>query len=160
MTTDSCRWLASSAHSSPSAPPSTTARTRSSRRISRGCESPATPPSAIPEELGGLGASLRQVCYAQAELARYCGATALAVNMHLHPHWPRSTAGSTARRTPANLLRRVAAERLILMSSGGSDGIWPSTTATRESGGFRVNGRKAFCSQAPVANVLSTFATL
>src|ERR1051325_3324826 len=38
---------------------------------------------AIPEELGGLGGSLRQVCYAQAELARYCAATALAVNMHI-----------------------------------------------------------------------------
>src|SRR5688572_9863911 len=35
---------------------------------------------AIPEELGGLGASLRQVLYAQAELAKYCGSTALAVN--------------------------------------------------------------------------------
>src|SRR5690242_16436366 len=38
----------------------------------------------IPEELGGLGASLRQIVYAQAELGRYCGATALAVNMHLY----------------------------------------------------------------------------
>src|SRR5215218_4232990 len=39
---------------------------------------------AIPLELGGLGASLRQVCYAQAELGRSCGATALAVNMHIY----------------------------------------------------------------------------
>src|SRR5919112_2519639 len=39
---------------------------------------------AVPEELGGLGASLRQVCYAQVELGRYCGATALAVNMHIY----------------------------------------------------------------------------
>src|SRR5829696_3566375 len=39
---------------------------------------------AIPAELGGLGASLRQICYAQAELARYCGSTALAVNMHIY----------------------------------------------------------------------------
>src|SRR4051812_9887778 len=38
---------------------------------------------AVPEELGGLGASMRQVCYAQAELARGCASTALAVNMHL-----------------------------------------------------------------------------
>src|SRR5829696_3956162 len=33
----------------------------------------------VPEELGGLGASLRQTCYEQAELARCCGSTALAV---------------------------------------------------------------------------------
>ena len=39
---------------------------------------------AVPEELGGLGATMRQVCYAQAELARHDGATALAVTMHLY----------------------------------------------------------------------------
>src|SRR5215212_5158541 len=114
---------------------------------------------AIPEELGGLGASLRQVCYAQAELARYCGATALAVNMHIYltlTNMYRWRNGATAAEP---LLRRIAAEKLILMTSGGSDGLWPSTTATRENGGYRVNGRKAFCSQAPVAHVLSTFAT-
>jgi hypothetical protein len=38
---------------------------------------------AVPTELGGLGASLRQICYAQAVLARGCGSTALAVNMHV-----------------------------------------------------------------------------
>jgi acyl-CoA dehydrogenase len=57
------------------------------------------------------------------------------------------------------LLRRVAAEKLILMTSGGSDGIWPSTTATRVEGGYMVNGRKAFCSQAPIAASLTTLAT-
>lgn len=113
---------------------------------------------AIPEELGGLGASLRQVCYAQAELARSCGATALAVNMHLYLtltnmyRWKHGAAGVEG------LLRRIAAERLILMTSGGSDGLWPGATAVRDGDGYRVNGRKTFCSQAPVANVLSTFA--
>src|SRR5262249_9640771 len=38
----------------------------------------------IPTELGGLGASVRQICAAQAELARHCAATALAIAMHLH----------------------------------------------------------------------------
>src|SRR5215207_4511122 len=63
---------------------------------------------AIPEELGGMGASLRQVCYAQAELARYCGATALAVNMHIYLtltniyRWKNGAAGVDG------LLRRVA----------------------------------------------------
>jgi alkylation response protein AidB-like acyl-CoA dehydrogenase len=114
---------------------------------------------AIPEELGGLGGSLRQVCYAQAELARYCGATALAVNMHLYLTLTNMYRWKNGAAAAEPLLRRIAAEKLILMTSGGSDGLWPTTTATRENGGFRVNGRKAFCSQAPIANVLSTFAT-
>jgi alkylation response protein AidB-like acyl-CoA dehydrogenase len=114
---------------------------------------------AIPEELGGLGASFRQVCYAQAELARYCGATALAVNMHIYLTLTNMYRWRNGAAAAEPLLRRIAAEKLILMTSGGSDGLWPSTTATRENGGYRLNGRKAFCSQAPIANVLSTFAT-
>jgi len=113
----------------------------------------------IPEELGGLGASLRQTLYAQAELGRYCGATALAVNMHLYLAFANMYRYKNGAAAVEALLRRIAVEKLILMTSGGSDGLWPSTTATRENGGFILNGRKAFCSQAPIANVLSTMAT-
>ena len=113
---------------------------------------------AIPEGLGGLGASLRQVCYAQAELARSCGATALAVNMHIYLTTTNVYRFSHGATEVAGTLRRVANDGLILMTSGGSDGIYPSAIATRVEGGFRVNGRKAFCSQAPIANVLTTFA--
>jgi acyl-CoA dehydrogenase len=114
---------------------------------------------AVPEELGGLGASLRQVCYAQAELARSCGATALAVNMHIYITLTSVYRYRHGAAEVAGMLRRVANDHLILMTSGGSDGIYPSTIATRVEDGFRINGRKAFCSQAPIANVLSTFAT-
>lgn len=38
----------------------------------------------VPVELGRAGATMRQLCYAQAELARHCGSTALAVAMLLH----------------------------------------------------------------------------
>ena len=114
---------------------------------------------AIPEELGGLGASLRQILYAQAELGRYCGATALAVNMHHYLTLTNLYRWKNGAAAAEPLLRRIAAEKLLLMTSGGSDGLWPSTTATRENGGFRLNGRKRFCSQAPIANMLSTFAT-
>jgi alkylation response protein AidB-like acyl-CoA dehydrogenase len=113
---------------------------------------------AVPEELGGLGASMRQVCYAQAELAKYCASTALAVNMHHYLvlsnvfRWKKGAPGAEA------TLRRVAADGIVLMSSGGSDGIWPSATAVKDNGGYRVSGRKVFCSQAPAANVLATMA--
>src|SRR5690349_8511328 len=78
---------------------------------------------AIPEELGGLGASLRQVCYAQAELARYCGATALAINMHLYVTLTNIYRWMHGAKAVEGLLRRVAGEGLILMTSGGSDGL-------------------------------------
>jgi acyl-CoA dehydrogenase len=112
----------------------------------------------IPEALGGLGASLRQVCYAQAELARYCGATALAINMHLHPSLAQVYRWKRGAEDAGNLLRRIAAERLILISTGASDTVWTTTTATRVEGGFRVNGRKTFCSLVPAANAMSTLA--
>ena len=114
---------------------------------------------AIPAELGGLGASLRQICYAQAELARYCGATALAVNMHIYLTATNVYRWRNGASAVEGLLRRVAGEGLILMTSGGSDGLWPTATAHRVDGGYRINGRKVFCSQAPVANLLSTLVT-
>ncbi len=102
---------------------------------------------AIPREFGGLGATMRQTCYAQAVLSQGCASTSLAVNMH---HY-LVTANVFRWRKGApieGLLKRIADERLILMTSGGSDGIWPSATAVRGDGGYRVSGRKVFCSQA------------
>lgn len=112
---------------------------------------------AVPRELGGLGASLRQICYAQATLAQGCASTALAVNMHLFVtlmqvyRWRKGAPGADG------ALRRIA-DGAVFMSSGGSDGIWPSAKAVKENGGYRVSGRKVFCSQAPVADVLATMA--
>ncbi|HUG13698.1 MAG TPA: acyl-CoA dehydrogenase family protein [Thermomicrobiales bacterium] len=113
---------------------------------------------AVPEELGGLGASMRQVCYAQAELAKGCGSTSLATTMHhynvLGQVW-RLRNGIAAAET---VLRRVAEEGVIIMTSGGSDGIWPTTVAERVEGGYRVTGRKIFCSQVPTADLMTTMA--
>jgi alkylation response protein AidB-like acyl-CoA dehydrogenase len=38
----------------------------------------------VPEELGGRGATIRQLAMVQRELARHCGSTALATAMHQH----------------------------------------------------------------------------
>jgi acyl-CoA dehydrogenase len=114
---------------------------------------------AVPEELGGLGASLRQVCFAQAELAKYCASTALAINMHIYGTLTNAYNWRHGAEAAGKTLRRVVDEGLIIMTSGGSDGIFPTGTAVREDGGFRFTARTVFCSQAPVANVLTTMAT-
>ncbi|WP_214406616.1 acyl-CoA dehydrogenase family protein [Pseudonocardia lacus] len=115
---------------------------------------------AVPTELGGLGATLRQVVLAELELGRHSGASALAAAMHLYltlvQRWRLRNGAGDAEAA----LRRVAQEGLVLATSGGSDWVCPTTTATEVEGGYRFDGRKGFCSQAPVAGVLSTSAVL
>jgi alkylation response protein AidB-like acyl-CoA dehydrogenase len=59
-------------------------------------------------------------------------------------------------KAPEPMLRRIAAERLILCTSGGSDWLAGSGTLTKVDGGFKMNGRKIFASGSPAANVLTT----
>ena len=115
---------------------------------------------AVPEELGGGGATLRQICYAQAELARHDGATALAVTMHLYITAMQAFRHRAGFADATAVLRRVADEGLVLATSGGSDWLWPTTTAVEDGDVLRVTGRKAFCSQVPGASVLTTSAVL
>jgi alkylation response protein AidB-like acyl-CoA dehydrogenase len=119
---------------------------------------------AVPEDLGGLGATMRQVCYAQAELARHDGATALAVTMHLYLTLMQAFRRRKGAADAEAVLRRVAEEDLIIATSGGSDWLWPGTVAVTAphngTEGFLVSGRKAFCSQSPEATVVATSAVV
>ena len=73
----------------------------------------------VPAELGGGGASYRELADMLRTLAHACSSTALAVSMHTHilasTVWRWRHEG--ARVEP--LLRRVAAEELVLVSTGG-----------------------------------------
>jgi acyl-CoA dehydrogenase len=116
---------------------------------------------AVPTELGGLGATMRQVCHAQAELARYDAATALASSMHLYITLMQVFRRKAGAPDAEGVLKRVADENLVIATSGGSDWLWPSTVAVSDgNGGWRVSGRKVFCSQAPGANVITTCAVV
>jgi acyl-CoA dehydrogenase len=112
----------------------------------------------VPAELGGGGASYGELCAMLGELARHCGSTALALSMHTHLiavnawRWRHEGAPTDG------LLRRVAAERLALVSSGGSDWLPGSGTAERVEGGFRITARKVFSSGSPAGQLLVTSA--
>lgn len=115
----------------------------------------------VPTELGGLGAEVPELCEMLKSMARVCGSTALAFSMHTHqvaiPAW-RWRNQKVAAVEP--LLRRVASEQIILLSSGGSDWIGGSGRATKVDGGYRVTARKRFTSGAAAGNVLMTGAVL
>ena len=107
----------------------------------------------IPEQLGGLGATLLERIKAQERLAQGCGATALAINMHfntlgllvdLHRKFKAPNVEA--------MLRRISGERLICGGSGSEPdnaviNLRPRTSARRVEGGWVVNGRKIFGTQ-------------
>jgi acyl-CoA dehydrogenase len=112
----------------------------------------------VPVELGGGGVGHSELGALLRELARHCGSTALAFAMHTHQvaaaawRWKHQKAPVDA------LLSRIAAEQIVLLSSGGSDWLHGSGTATRVDGGFRVAARKIFASGAPAADLFITTA--
>ena len=114
---------------------------------------------AVPTDLGGAGATMRQLVLAQHELGRHSGAAALSSTMHhyltLVQCWRRRRGAADA----DGVLAKVA-EGLVMATSGGSDWVAPTTVATEVEGGYLFSGRKVFCSQAPVAGVVSTCAVL
>lgn len=106
----------------------------------------------VPRELGGLGASMRHICFAQGELARHCASTALAVTMHLYLtlsnvfRWRRGASGAEAGSTPpcesrgftlllqwrpstpGTPLPRETKQRRLSTSTGRErDGLWSKT---------------------------------
>jgi indole-3-acetate monooxygenase len=113
----------------------------------------------VPKDLGGGGASLQDMCDMLRILGRACGSTALAFAMHTHqvaiPAW-RWHHSPPAKAAVEPLLKRVAAERLFLLSSGGADWVGGSGTAQKEDGGYRITARKSIISGAPMGNLLVT----
>jgi acyl-CoA dehydrogenase len=112
----------------------------------------------VPLELGGGGLGHAELGALLRELARHCSSTALAFAMHTH-QVAAATWRWTHQHAPVDaLLRRVASEQIVLLSSGGSDWLHGSGTAVRADGGFRVDARKIFASGAPAADLFITTA--
>jgi alkylation response protein AidB-like acyl-CoA dehydrogenase len=125
----------------------------------------------IPAELGGLGVtSVHDVVVAASRLARGDASLAIGVNMHLVVllnivrRWETAVAAGDERRARAfgAAMATIARDGVIMataISEPGQDLTRPSTTATRTESGWRIDGRKIFCTMAPAATVLHTAVT-
>ena len=113
---------------------------------------------AVPLELGGGGLGYRDLSDMLRELAHHCSATALVLAMHTHVAAAAAWRWRHQQAPTDGLLKRVAAERIQLLSSGGSDWIASSGIAKKVDGGYRIHARKVFASGAPSANLLMTSA--
>jgi alkylation response protein AidB-like acyl-CoA dehydrogenase len=115
----------------------------------------------VPKELGGAGATIDELAAMLRTIAHHCPSTALAFSMHTHqvaiPGW-RWTHQKVAAVEP--VLKRIAAERIVLLSSGGSDWITGSGKAEKVEGGYRITARKIFSSGSPAGDLLMTGAVL
>jgi alkylation response protein AidB-like acyl-CoA dehydrogenase len=111
----------------------------------------------VPAELGGGGASHPELCALLRELAHSCGSTALALSMHTH--LLAATVWRWRQGHPVEpLLKRIAAEETVLISTGASDWLDSSGRAEKVDGGYRVTARKIFASGCPMGNLLITSA--
>jgi indole-3-acetate monooxygenase len=115
----------------------------------------------VPIELGGGGASIEELAQMLRTLAHHCGSTALAFAMHTQqvaiPAW-RWHQQKIAAVEP--LLKRIAAEKIIIMTSGGSDWVAGSGKAEKVEGGYKITARKIFASASPAGSLLMTSAVL
>ena len=121
-------------------PPATTRTAPSSTRACGCLREAGLLALAVPTELGGGGATIRQMAAVQRELAHHCGSTALATSMHQHVtcftawRYRRGLPGAEA------TLRRVADEGIVLVSTGGADFTHPRGEAIKVDGGYRGLG--------------------
>jgi alkylation response protein AidB-like acyl-CoA dehydrogenase len=120
----------------------------------------------VPVELGGLGvSSAHDLVVASSRLARGDASVAIGVNMHLvavlnmeRRRQVAVAAGAERRaRGFAASLQQIARDGAVLaaaISEPGQDLTRPATRATRTATGWRIDGRKMFCTMSPAATDL------
>jgi alkylation response protein AidB-like acyl-CoA dehydrogenase len=120
----------------------------------------------VPVELGGRGVwSAHDLVVASSRLARGDPSVAIGVNMHLvavlnmERRRQVAVAAGDGRRAAAfaSSLEQIARDGVVLaaaISERGQDLTRPATVATRTESGWRIDGRKLFCTMSPAATDL------
>ncbi|NKB53070.1 MAG: acyl-CoA dehydrogenase [Rhizobiaceae bacterium] len=131
----------------------------------------------IPAEYGGIGASYETYCRVSAELGRWCGATALTLNMHAQTmFWTGAMfddleigddVGKVQNQRRTKLYQEVIEQGAIFAQPFSEPntvvaaGKAPfGTTARKVEGGWIVNGLKHFASLAGAASYYSMICTI
>lgn len=111
----------------------------------------------VPEELGGGNLSYSEMANILRVLAHYSPATALAHSMHQHlvsaNVW-KYKGGKGA----ADMLRKVAAQQPILISTGAKDWLSSNGYMEKVDGGYQFSGYKYFASQSAIGDLAVTSA--
>ena len=111
----------------------------------------------VPTELGGYGISHSDMCQFIRIIGRSCGSTALAMSMHQHliaaSVWKYTNKGEGRA-----LLEKVAADQIVLVSTGARDWLESNGSVRKVEGGYAVTARKVFASQSAVGDILVTSA--
>lgn len=109
----------------------------------------------VPENLGGGGAGIRDICEVIRALAHACSSTALAFSMH--SHLIAATVWRVKHGMPGEaLLRKVVDGNLILVSTGAGDWLESNGTMEKVEGGYRYTSMKPFASGSPMGHLLIT----
>jgi alkylation response protein AidB-like acyl-CoA dehydrogenase len=109
----------------------------------------------IPTEMGGGGASHSEIGRVLQALGRSCSSTALALAMHQHLIstilWKVRHGGA-----PDTFLRKVAAEQLVLVSTGANDWLESNGKLEPVPGGYLLTATKPFASGSPAGDYAIT----
>lgn len=108
----------------------------------------------VPTELGGGGASYRDICEFIRTLAKHDASTALAYSMHTH--LVAATVFKYKKGQPGEALLRKVVEGTVLVSTGAGDWLESNGVMTKVDGGYRYTSKKAFASGSPMADLLIT----
>lgn len=123
----------------------------------------------MPEELGGEGVNLLELCACQEQLGQGCAGTAIGMNMHVFGIGSRLfdlRFETPERRAQGEMMMKVLSQtKGILCGSFSETGVpgaymLPQTTARKVDGGWRIDGRKSYFSNVPAADMIAAFARI
>ena len=119
-----------------------------------------------PKQYGGLGTGVLGWVVAAEELAQGCPSTAVSFNMHvatLATYLMKANFAESYKQRLADEIVRPDKLLAAILSEPGTTGLLPSTfacatQARKVDEGWRLNGRKGFCTMAQSADVINIFA--